>query len=592
VKNGLEMAIHLSGIKMRSKAGTRIGGRMGRPGKSAPRKMKPPVHVLFPLGKSGGQQRSLDTAAKVCSSDEEAIFGESSKQVAGVLHVDTGERLCPQCGKTTFKSKCPECGAHTNPVYRCGFCHKVVNDGEVVCPSCGGPLVCSKESIINLSAEYSAALKNAGLESARNPPNVKGVIGLISKEKCIEPLEKGILRAKYDIYVFRDGTIRYDMIDLPLTHFKPREIAVSVEKLRSIGYTKDTYGNELINPDQVIELHPQDILVSEDCGEYLVRIANYMDDLLVNLYGLEPYYNVKKPEDLVGHLLMGLAPHTSAGVLARLIGFSKAKAGYAHPYYHAAKRRNCDGDEDCVMLMMDGLVNFSRSFLPSTRGGTMDAPLVLTTTLNPKEVDKEALNVDVGPRYPLEVYEGCLNYTAPKDLGNNVDYIEKRTGTPAQFEGFLFTHDTNDISEGPLDTMYTSPIFKDTEDKIMAELALADKIRAVDTDNLAERILNSHLMPDIIGNLRSFSKQKYRCPKCKTSYRRPTLTGKCTKCGSPLKATMHKGNVIKYIEVAKYMAEHYELSQYAKQRVQVIEMNINSTFGEEEKEQMDLSAFF
>lgn len=590
--NGLVMAEHLSGIKMRSKAGTRIGGRMGRPGKSAPRKMKPPVHVLFPLGKSGGQQRSVDTAAKSCTTDEDELFGITSKQFAGMLHVETGERRCPKCGKITFKSKCPDCGEHTDAVFRCPSCKKIAEPGQTVCPVCGTSFVCSKESIINLSAEYNTALTKVGLEYTRNPPNVKGVIGMISREKCIEPLEKGILRAKYDIYVFRDGTIRYDMIDLPLTHFKPKEIAVSVEKLRSIGYTKDTYGKELTDEKQVVELLPQDILVSEDCGEYLLRISKYIDELLVHLYGLEPFYKAEKPEDLVGHLVMGLAPHTSAGVLARLIGFTKAKAGYAHPYYHAAKRRNCDGDEDCVMLMMDGLVNFSRSFLPSSRGGTMDAPLVLTTTLNPKEVDKEALNVDVGTHYPLKVYEGCLSYTAPKDLADCVDYIEKRTGKPEQFEGFLFTHDTNDISEGPIDTMYTSPIFKDTEDKIMAELELADKIRAVDTDNLAERILNSHLMPDIIGNLRSFSKQKFRCPKCKTSYRRPTLTGKCTKCGSSLKATMHKGNVTKYLSIAKYMTKHYKLSNYAVQRVQVVEMNINSTFGEEEKVQTDLSSFF
>ena len=46
------------------------------------------------------------------------------------------------------------------------------------------------------------------------------------------------------------------------------------------------------------------------------------------------------------------------------------------------------------MLLMDGLLNFSRSILPSNRGGLMDAPLVLTTRLDPTEVDKEALNVD------------------------------------------------------------------------------------------------------------------------------------------------------------------------------------------------------
>ena len=294
----------------------------------------------------------------------------------------------------------------------------------------------------------------------------------------------------------------------------------------------------------------------------------------------------------MGQLILGLAPHTSACVLARLIGFTKAKAGYAHPFYHAAKRRNCDGDEDCVMLLMDGLVNFSRSFLPSNRGGTMDAPLVLTTTLNPKEVDKETLNVDVMDHYPLAVYEACLTYTPPKNLEKIVDHVESRVGTPEQFEGFSFTHDTRDISEGPLDTMYTNPILKGTTDKIKAELALADRIRAVDTDDLAERIINSHLMPDMIGNLRSFSKQSFRCPRCKTSFRRIPISGKCTKCGAVLKATMHKGNVTKYLEIAKYMAEHYQLSEYTNQRIEVTEMNIWSTFGQEEKQQMDLSDFF
>lgn len=592
--NGLVMASHLSGIKMRSKAGTRIGGRMGRPGKSAPRKMKPPVHVLFPVGKNGGVRRSVDAAAKTCVSDNSQLFGggPAAKQVEGLVHLETGERKCPNCGTVTFKSKCPDCGTHTNAVYRCPMCGKIGELGMTVCPVCNMDLVCQKESIFSMKAEYEAAIARAGITHPRDIPEVKGVQGLISKERVVEPLEKGILRAKHDIYVFRDGTIRYDMIDLPLTHFKPKEIAVSVAKLRSIGYTKDTYGNELTNPEQVVELLPQDIMVSEDCGEYLVRVSQYVDELLVNLYELEPFYNAEKPEDLVGQLIMGLAPHTSAGVLARLVGFTKAKAGYAHPYYHAAKRRNCDGDEDCVMLMMDGLVNFSRAFLPSTRGGTMDAPLVLTTTLNPKEVDKETLNVDVMPRYPLEVYEGCLTYTAPKNLTKYVDYVEARVGTEGQFEGFLFTHDTDDISAGPLDTMYTNPMFKGTGEKIMAELALADKIRAVDTDDLAERILNSHLMPDMIGNLRSFSKQSFRCPKCKISYRRMTLSGKCTKCGGPLKATMHRGNVTKYLEIAKYMSENYSLSAYTKQRIQVVEMNILSTFGEEEKVQMDLSDFF
>ena len=109
---------------------------------------------------------------------------------------------------------------------------------------------------------------------------------------------------------------------------------------------------------------------------------------------MEVFYNAKVPEDIVGHIAIGLAPHTSGGVACRIIGWTDASAGYAHPLFHAAKRRNCDGDEDSIMMLMDGLLNFSQSILPANRGGRMDAPLVLTTRLNPSEIDKEALNVD------------------------------------------------------------------------------------------------------------------------------------------------------------------------------------------------------
>ena len=34
----------------------------------------------------------------------------------------------------------------------------------------------------------------------------------------------------------------------------------------------------------------------------------------------------------------------------------------------------CDGDEDCVMLLLDGLLNFSRRFLPENRGGPWTHP--------------------------------------------------------------------------------------------------------------------------------------------------------------------------------------------------------------------------
>ncbi|MDY7083223.1 MAG: type III effector protein, partial [Halobacteria archaeon] len=126
-----------------------------------------------------------------------------------------------------------------------------------------------------------------------------------------------------------------------LTSFRPDELDVSVEQLKELGYDEDIHGEPLEDESQVIELKIQDIVLSDDSAEHLVRVANFIDDLLVEYYDSEPYYNVDDREDLVGELVMGLAPHTSAGVLGRVVGFTPASVGYAHPFFHAAKRRNC-----------------------------------------------------------------------------------------------------------------------------------------------------------------------------------------------------------------------------------------------------------
>ena len=39
----------------------------------------------------------------------------------------------------------------------------------------------------------------------------------------------------------------------------------------------------------------------------------------------------------------------------------------------------------------------------------MDAPLILTTKINPSEIDKEALNIHINYEYPVEFYEASQN---------------------------------------------------------------------------------------------------------------------------------------------------------------------------------------
>jgi len=359
----LEAASKLSGLFIRARAPTRIGARMGRPEKSDKRLMRPPPHVLFPTGEEGGKSRSVLDAAK-----------HSTGNVTGIINVEIECRVCRDCGKEGFAFLC-ECGGFTDKKRVCPKCNIPAPEK---CPRCKEETTAVVKMQIDLKKLYHQALER--LEE-REPEALKGVMGLSSRDKTPEPLEKGILRAKHGVNIFKDGTVRYDLTDLPLTHFRPDEIGTDPAVLQRLGYTEDMHGAPLERPDQVCELKVQDIILARDAGDYLLKVAAFVDDLLVKFYGLEPYYRASSPADLIGTLMVGLAPHTSAGVLCRLIGYSQASAGFGHPFFHAAKRRNCDGDEDSVMLLMDALLNFSLSYLPQKRGGKMDACLVMTTLL-------------------------------------------------------------------------------------------------------------------------------------------------------------------------------------------------------------------
>ncbi|QDA30419.1 DNA-directed DNA polymerase II large subunit [Thermococcus indicus] len=548
-------------IKLRDRGISWIGARMGRPEKAKERKMKPPVQVLFPIGLAGGSSRDIKKAA------------EEGK----VTSVEIAFFKCPECGHTGPEHICPRCGTRKELLWHCAKCNVDYSQNEAEnfdfrCPKCGTELKPYARRTIKPSELLRAAMENVKVYGI---DKLKGVQGMTSGYKMAEPLEKGLLRAKNDVYVFKDGTIRFDATDAPITHFKPKEIGTSVEKLRELGYTHDFEGKPLERDDQILELKVQDVILPYEAGRYLLKVARFIDDLLEKFYGLPRFYNAEKMEDLVGHLVIGLAPHTSAGIIGRIIGFSDVLVGYAHPYYHAAKRRNCDGDEDSVMLLMDALLNFSRYYLPEKRGGKMDAPLVVTTRLDPREVDSEVHNMDVVRYYPLEFYNATYEMKSPKEI-KFIERVEDRLGKPEMYEGLKFTHDTDDIGLGPKMSLYKQ--LGDMVEKVERQLALAERIRAVDEHHVAETIINSHLVPDLRGNLRSFTRQEFRCVKCNTKYRRPPLTGKCPKCGGKIVLTVSKGAIEKYLPTAKMLVTKYSVLDYTRQRICLTDKDIKTLF--------------
>ncbi|MBN2477957.1 DNA polymerase II large subunit, partial [Candidatus Micrarchaeota archaeon] len=1027
----VEVLSWIQGISIMPKGGTFIGARMGRPEKAKERKMAGDPNVLFPTGSP--KNRSLTKRYK------------NAKENSGgnKINLEVARFRCRNCSNITIYPKCELCGSEAVIQRICPKCGAVVEHDE----HCGVKTVNFERRPVNLVEMFEDAKKKLQF----TPEDVRGVKGLSNKERIPERLEKGFLRAKHQVYVFRDGTSRFDASDVPLTHFIPKELGVGIEKLKELGYERDYLGKELVSEEQVVPLKVQDIILAERGAEYFERVAKFMDDLLVNFYGMDAFYNVKTREDLVGHLCLGLSPHTSAGILCRIVGFTKANVGYAHPYFHTGKRRNCfdgetvipvfennewklmkirelveknlkgktmkddfgteyketsgfqtltynkktkefeikeikavskhrnsrkmieiktksgrkitvtpdhpfpgemnekitaeavetaqipwkidicerdvkcldllnyskeislslgtcpfknknmrkmaeklkinyktltnykyrksypyelikkmnidigpqvlinakrdnvnikriikvdedllfllgiylaeghcrkkdkmhyqigiavdsrnhsarkavikkiekvfgikpstqdqniiissriiydlfkklkigdnaktkrvpafvfglpkkkiasllkgyffgdgsvsltstlevnatsvnknlldeigfllsrfgiaysrqeeereiksgiimkfygkakklkshkiriysedakkfikqigfsfqkekkakkllkkwhrkqgksrknkigncytdkiiekryltrkdphsysltvppyntiiangivshqcDGDEDSVMLLLDALVNFSRHYLNEKRGGTMDSPIVLTTLLNPKEVDDEVFQMEIVESYPLEFYRAAQEYKSAYSVG--IKKVEDILGKEEQYGHLPFTHHSEYIDKGTLKTRYVQ--LGSVPEKIDIQFQLEDKISSVDIADVAKRLILSHFIPDLYGNLRSYSRQSFRCVNCNTIYRRVPLSGKCRRCGGNLTLTIHKGGIEKYLEISENLTEKYNLPLYLKQRINLVRKEIKSIFEDEKIKQTGLSDF-
>lgn len=567
----LEVINDLFGIKVRDKSGTFIGARMGRPEKAKMRKLDGSPQVLFPVGKEGGRLRSFQSALE-----------------KGRVKAEFPIFYCDQCKKETIYPVCEDCNARTRQGYYCQRCKKVLSE---LCKQHRSVPYRLQE--VDIQHYFNKALTK--IDFKKYDGLLKGVRGTSNEEHIPENLVKGILRSVHGLYVNKDGTVRYDITELAITHFKPKEIGTSIKKLKAMGYEKDIYGGELEHGDQVIELKCQDVILpacegglEEGSEKVLSRLARFLDDLLVKLYGLKRFYNIKSEKDLVGHLVVALSPHTSAGVIARIIGFSKTQGFFAHPLLHSMCRRDVDGDELSITLLMDVLLNFSKKYLPSHRGATQDSPLVLNYKILPREVDDMVFNIDVGWKYPLEFYDACLEYREPREI--KIEVFGKHLNTEKQYEGLGFTNDVSDINAGVRYSAYKS--IPTMEEKVIGQMEIARKIRAVNETDVARLIIERHFIRDLKGNLRKFSAQQFRCVNCNEKYRRPPLIGRCLGCNGKIIFTVSEGTITKYLLPSLQLAEKYGVPLYTKQTLEITKQRIEEVFGKEDEKQEGLRRWF
>ena len=563
----LQAVSKLSGVQVNDKAPSFVGARMGRPEKAKRREMKTVVHVLFPVGLAGGTHRDLMSAAK-----------------KGPVFVEFAKRKCPSCKIYTFKVKCDTCGCETISERSCPRCGRPLKENS--CSTCKADAVAYQKQAISFKEQLETVCTSLSLP----PPRLlRGVKGLTNEDKTPEILEKGVLRAKFDLSVYKDGTIRFDATNAPLTHFKPREVGADINRLRQLGYTKDIYGKLLTNVDQVLELKIQDVVIPKKAAEYFLQVSGFLDDLLSRVYKLPRYYNLKTTSDLFGQLIMGLAPHTCVCILGRIIGVVDLNLCYAHPIWHSAKRRDCDGDEDTIMMALDILLNFSRKYLPAQIGGIMDAPLLLIPFVTPKEVQRQAHDFDIADIYPIEFFQKSLEKTESRQLSQIIDLVSHRLGTEMQFEAFNFTTPVSNISAGNRESSYKQ--FGSMIEKLHKQLDLGEKIEAVDVRRVALKVLTTHFMRDIAGNLRAFSTQAFRCKSCNKRFRRLPLRGKCSLCGGPLTLTVYRGGIEKYIDAAQNLVDKYGLPKYYSQRLALIKGEITAIFDNKKPKQLSLTEY-
>jgi DNA polymerase II large subunit len=193
----------------------------------------------------------------------------------------------------------------------------------------------------------------------------------------------------------------------------------------------------------------------------------------------------------------------------------------------------------------------------------------------------------VTKKLPLEFFESTFQGKKASEI-SSVEIIKSRLETKEQFYGYHYTHSTSTLTTSRSRSAYST--LGSMLDKFDMQIRNAELINAVDANEIVTNVITTHLVPDIIGNLRAYGRQKFRCTACGRKYRRTPLLQHCI-CGNNLIQTITRPSIEKYLKLAKRLVEKYEVGPYLKGRIYTLSDEIDLVFGKRKGDQLLLTDY-
>ncbi|MDG7000820.1 MAG: hypothetical protein JRN15_17135 [Nitrososphaerota archaeon] len=197
--------------------------------------------------------------------------------------------------------------------------------------------------------------------------------------------------------------------------------------------------------------------------------------------------------------------------------------------------------------------------------------------------------MDITASYPAEFYELTEKKVSPADAKKYIELIKDRLGSENQYCDFGFTHDTDVLTVKQNRSSYSTLVT--LTEKLDRQIEIAQKINAVNPDDVVKSVLRTHLLPDIIGNTKAYTSQRFRCKDCSAKYRRMPIKGICLSCGGPLQASVTRGSVEKYLQLGLRLSAKYDVGEYLRSRFVLASEELATLF-KPEGHQSDINDYF